>query len=85
MAAVGEREQKTAVGLAEVQVALERIKVLEQETDVIRLKLVAEADGEKAKAEAFASHDNIGRDLELARLNADVSKAIEIARAEALG
>jgi len=85
MAAVGEREQKSAVGLAEVQVALARIKVLEQEADVIRLKLVAEADGEKAKAEAFASNNGVGRDLELARLNADVSKAIEIARAEALG
>lgn len=83
--ALGERERASAPGLAEVQVALERIKVLLQESEAIRQKLLAEAEGEKAKAEALASHDAVAKELELARLNAETLKAIEIARAQALG
>jgi uncharacterized membrane protein YqiK len=85
LAARGERERASASGLAEVQVALERVKVLHQEADAIRHKLLAEAEGEKAKAEALASHDAVAKELELARLSGEVLKTIEIARAEALG
>jgi uncharacterized membrane protein YqiK len=85
LSALGERERASAAGLAEVQVAQERIKVLLQEAEATRQKLLAEAEGEKAKAEALASHDAVAKDLELARLNADVTKTIEIARAQALG
>ncbi len=85
MAAIGERERNSATGLAEVQVALERLKVLEREADVTRQKLVAEAEGEKARAEALSSHESVMREIEMAHINADVLKAIEIARAEALG
>jgi len=85
LAASGERERASAAGLAEVQVALERVKVLQQEADAIRQKLLAEAEGEKAKAEALASHDAVAKELELARLSGEVLKAIEISRAEALG
>ena len=85
LAALGERERASAAGLAEAQVALERIKVMLREAEAIRQKLLAEAEGEKAKAEALASHDAVAKDLELARLNADTLKAIEIARAQALG
>jgi uncharacterized membrane protein YqiK len=85
LAALGERERASAAGLAEAQVALERIKVMLREAEAIRQKLLAEAEGEKAKAEALASHDAVSKDLELARLNADTLKAIEIARAQALG
>jgi uncharacterized membrane protein YqiK len=85
MSALGERERASAAGLAEVQVALERVKVLLQEAEAIRQKLLAEAEGEKAKAEALASHDAVAKELELARLSAEALKAIEIARAQALG
>jgi uncharacterized membrane protein YqiK len=85
MAAVGERERISASGLADVQVSLERIKVMLEEAEAIRLKMLAEAEGEKARAEALASHDAVGQQLELARLNADTLKAVEIARAQALG
>jgi hypothetical protein len=85
MAAVGERERSSATGLAEVQVALERLKVLEREADVTRQKLIAEAEGEKARADALSSHDSVMRDIEVAHINADLLKAIELARAEALG
>ena len=85
MAAQGERDQISAAGLADVQVALERVNVLQQEADAIRQKLLAEAEGEKAKAEALASHNAVAKEMEIARLNADVQKAIEIARAQALG
>ncbi|HVO71946.1 MAG TPA: SPFH domain-containing protein [Aggregatilineaceae bacterium] len=85
LAARGERERASAAGLAEVQVALERVKVLQQEADATRHKLLAEAEGEKAKAEALASHDSVAKEMELARLNGEVLKTIEIARAKALG
>jgi uncharacterized membrane protein YqiK len=85
LAARGERERASAAGLAEVQVALERVKLLQQEADAIRHKLLAEAEGDKAKAEALASHDAVAKDMELARLSAEVLKTIEIARAQALG
>ncbi len=84
-AALGERERSSAAGLAEVQVALERIKVLDKESEAIRRKLIAEAEGEMAKAEALASHDRVGQEMELARLNTEALKAIEIAKAQALG
>jgi len=85
LAAIGERERVSAAGLAEVQVALERVKVLQQEADAIRQKLLAEADGEKARAEALASHEAVVKEMELAQLGAETLRAIEIARAEALG
>ncbi len=85
MAALGERERASAAGLAEVQVALERIKVLLQEAEATRQTLLAEAEGEKAKAEALASHGAVAKDLELTRLSAEALTAIEIARAQALG
>jgi uncharacterized membrane protein YqiK len=85
MAAIGERERTSAAGLAEVQVALERLKVLEREAETTRQKLIAEAEGDKARADALSSHDSIMRDMEMAHINADLLKAIEIARAEALG
>ncbi len=84
-AAIGERERQSAAGLAEVQVAMERTKVMEQEAEAIRRKLIAEAEGEKARVEALASHDALGHQLELTRINVDMLKAIEIARAQALG
>ena len=83
--ALGDRERLSAAGLADVQVALERAKAAEKEAEGIRFRLLAEADGEKAKAEAFASHGGVGQQIELARINADVLRAIEIAKAEALG
>lgn len=83
--ALGERERQSAAGLAEVQVAVERAKAAEHEADAIRLKLLAQAEGEKAKSEALASHQGVGQQLEVLRIQADVQKAIEIARAEALG
>jgi uncharacterized membrane protein YqiK len=85
MSALGERERASAAGLAEAQVASERVKVVLQEAEAIRQKLLAEAEGEKAKAEALASHDAVAKELELARLSAETLKAIEIARAQALG
>jgi uncharacterized membrane protein YqiK len=85
LAALGERERQSAAGMAEVQVALERVKVLQSEADALRLKLVAEADGERARAAALSSHDGLGKQLELERLNADTLRAIETARARALG
>jgi uncharacterized membrane protein YqiK len=85
LAAQGEKEKASVTGLVEVQIALERVKVLQEEADAIRQKLLAEADGEKAKAEALASHDAVAKELELARLSAEALKAIEIARAQAIG
>ncbi len=83
--AEGERDRRSAEGLAQVQVELERLKVLEEEAEALKIRLLAEAEGEKAKAEALASHDAIAKELELARLQAEVQKSIEIAKAEALG
>jgi uncharacterized membrane protein YqiK len=85
LAALGERERHSAAGMAEVQVALERVKVLQREADALRQKLIAEADGEKARAEALSSHDGLGQQLELAELSAKTLKDIEVARARALG
>lgn len=83
--AEGDQAKQSATGLAEVQVQIERLKMLEQEAEVIKQKLLAEAEGEKARAEALASNDAVAKELELARLNAEVMQAIEIARAQALG
>jgi uncharacterized membrane protein YqiK len=85
LGAQGEREKASAAGLADVQIALERVKVLQAEADAIRQKLIAEAEGEKAKAEAWASHDAVAKEMEIARLNAETLKTIETARAQALG
>lgn len=85
LAALGDRERQSASGLAEVQVALERIKVLQLEAEALRQKMVAEADGERARLETLASYDGLGQQLELAHLAADTTQAIEIARAQALG
>ncbi len=83
--ALGDRERQSASGLAEVQVALERIKVLQLEAEALRQKMVAEADGERARLETLASYDGLGQQLELAHLASDTTQAIEIARAQALG
>src|SRR5262249_45212013 len=80
-----ERDKSSAAGLAEVQVAMERVKVLEREAEATRQRLLAEAEGEKAKAEMLASHNSVMQQLEYARIEADVVRAVEIARAEALG
>lgn len=85
MAAAAERDKSSAAGLAEVQVALEHVKVLEREAEATRQRLLAEAEGEKAKAEALTSHNAVMEQLEYARIEADVLRAVEIARAEALG
>lgn len=85
MAALGERERASAAGLAEVQVAMERVQVLLKEAEAVRRKLIAEAEGEKAKAEALASNGRVAHELELARMSTDAYRAIEIAKAEALG
>ena len=83
--AEGERDRQSASGLAQVQVELERLKVMQQEAETLKARMLAEAEGEMAKSEAMASNNAVARDLELARLRADVEKAIETARAEALG
>ncbi len=85
LAAVAERERASAGGLAEVQVALERVKVLEQEAEALRRKLLAEAAGDAARAEALASHSGVVQQLEIVRIQAETQKAVETARAEALG
>ena len=85
MAAIADRRRESASGLAQVQVALKRATVLEREAEALRHRMLAEAEGEMAKAEALSSHEAIARDMELARLNAEVLKAVEIARAQAIG
>jgi len=83
--AQGERERQSASGLAEVQVSMERIKVLQAEAETLRQKMVAEADGEKARLETLSSYDGLGQQLELAHLASSTTQAIEIARAQAMG
>lgn len=85
LAAIGDRERGSAAGLAEVQVALERIKVMEAEADAIRKRLLSEAEGDRAKFEALAGNQALGQQLELAKLEADMQRQIEVAKAEALG
>lgn len=85
LGALGERERQSASGLAEVQVSLERVKVLQKEADALRQKMIAQAEGEKARAEALSSFGGLGQQLELVQLASETTKAIEIARAEALG
>lgn len=80
-----ERDRKSAEGLAQVQVEMERLNVMTKEAEALKARLLAEADGEKAKAEALASHNAVAKDLEMARLEAEVRKVVETARAEALG
>jgi hypothetical protein len=46
---------------------------------------LAEAEGEKAKAEALAAFDNVSQKLELQRIQLDAQVRIGIARAEAVG
>jgi uncharacterized membrane protein YqiK len=84
LAAQAEKERASAPGLAEVQVALERVKVINEEANALKKKMLAEAEGQMALSEAFASHDQVGQQMELAKLNAETHKAIEMARAEAL-
>jgi hypothetical protein len=83
MSALGERERQRR--RFSRGTGCERVKVVLKEAEAIRQKLLAEAEGEKAKAEALASHDAVAKELELARLSAETLKAIEIARAQALG
>jgi uncharacterized membrane protein YqiK len=83
--AQGDRERQSASGLAEVQVSLERVKVLQLEAEALRQKMIAQADGERARLETLASYDGLGQQLELAHLTSDTTQAIEIARAKALG
>lgn len=85
LAAQGERERQSAAGLAEVQVQLERVKVLQQEAEALKQKLMAQAEGDKARAEALASFDGLGQQLEYWQIASETSKSIEIARAQALG
>jgi uncharacterized membrane protein YqiK len=83
--AQGDRERQSAPGLAEVQVALERVKVLQLEAEALRQKMIAQADGERARLETLAAHSGLGQQLELAHLASATTQAVEIARAQALG
>jgi hypothetical protein len=46
---------------------------------------LAEAEGQKAKAEALAAFDNVSQKLELQRLQLDAQVQIGVARAQAIG
>ncbi|MBI1878401.1 MAG: hypothetical protein HYR94_09275, partial [Chloroflexi bacterium] len=53
--------------------------------EAVKAKGLAEAEGQKAKAEALAAFDNVSQQLEMQRLQIDAQIQIGVARAQAMG
>ena len=56
-----------------------------READAVRAKGLAEAESEKAKAEALAAYDGVAQRVEVLKLQLDAQVRIEIAKSQALG
>jgi hypothetical protein len=71
--------------MAEADVIQAKAEATKMEAEVIRAKGLAEAEGQKAKAEALAAFDNVSQQLELQRMQLDAQIQIGVARAQAMG
>src|SRR5512136_588367 len=92
MLADAARARASATGLAEAEVLRAKAEAARlqgtAEADVIRAKAEAtkaEAEGQKAKAEALAAFDNVSQKLELQRMQLEAQVQIGVARAQAMG
>jgi hypothetical protein len=56
-----------------------------REAEAVKAMGLAEAESQKAKAEALAAYDGVAQRVEITRLQLDAQVQIEVARAQALG
>ncbi len=79
------RVTAAAAGLAEADVIRARAEAASLEAEAIKARGLAEAEGQRAMADALAANDGVSQRLELERLRLATAQEIGISQAQAMG